>query len=140
MRKIIALVAAASAAAAGMAAPMTASARNYDAPRGAYYRDDPCQQDRHEHARNGTVVGGILGAVVGSQVAGRGNRTGGAIIGGAIGATAGHNIGAHSIKCGAPPRGVRMRSGCRWVNDRYKGRDYSYQVCRAPDGYWRPVR
>ena len=86
------------------------------------------------------MVGGILGAVVGSPVAGRGNRTGGAIIGATAGAVAGHHNGAHSIKCGAPPRGYRVRGGCRWVYDRYRGRDYSYQVCRSPDGYWRPVR
>jgi hypothetical protein len=140
MRKLIALAAATAAAVSGLAVPAVGSAQGYGPPPGAYYRDDPCQQDRHAHARNGTIVGGILGAVVGSQVAGRGNHTGGAIIGGAIGATAGHHIGAHSIQCGAPPRGYRLRTGCRWVNDRYRGRNYSYQVCRAPDGYWRPVR
>ncbi|HYF22734.1 MAG TPA: glycine zipper 2TM domain-containing protein [Caulobacteraceae bacterium] len=47
----------------------------------------------------GTVVGGILGAVVGSQVAARGVRTEGAVLGGAVGAVAGHQIAKKNAKC-----------------------------------------
>ena len=61
------------------------------------------------------------------------------LVGGALGAVAGHQIGKHSVSCGAAPRGVRVRAGCRWVHDRYNGRTYNYQVCRNRNGHWRPV-
>jgi hypothetical protein len=141
MRKLITLAAAASIASAGAAAvPTFASAQGYRAPPGASFREDPCRSDRRAAGNRGTVIGGIAGAVLGSQLAGRGARTEGAVIGAGVGAVAGHQIGKHSVSCSAYPRGFRARSGCRWVNDRYSGSNYSYQVCRGPDGYWRPTR
>ena len=50
-------------------------------------------------AATGTVVGAVTGGFLGSQVAGRGNRTGGTLIGAGLGAVAGHHIGAHSHRC-----------------------------------------
>ena len=102
------------------------------------WREDPCRGERHDAARNGTVAGGILGAIVGSQIAGRGNHTAGALIGGGVGAVAGHQIGAHSVECRAYPSGYHHHSGCHWMVDNYRGRDRSYEVCRSPDGDWRP--
>ena len=102
------------------------------------WRGDPCRYDRHAAGRNGTVAGGVIGALIGSQVAGRGNRTAGALVGGSIGAVAGHQIGAHSVQCNGYPAGYRYHRGCHWVTDVYRGRQSSYEVCRDPDGYWRP--
>jgi uncharacterized protein YcfJ len=138
MKSLIAIAAAAATALTGVAAPTLAAAQY--APSGVYYREDPCYVQRHNSGTTGAVIGGIAGAVLGSQVAGRGARTEGAVIGGAAGAVAGHQIGRHSVKCGAYPAGYRVRKGCRWVHDRYQGRNYSYEVCRGRDGYWRPVR
>lgn len=137
MKRFMAIAAAAAVAATGLAVPTFASA---GAPSGTVYRSDPCRAQKRESGTAGAVIGGIAGAVVGSQVAGRGARTEGAVIGGVGGAVVGHQIGKHSVKCGAYPRGYRARGGCRWINDRYQGRNYSYEVCRGRDGYWRPVR
>ncbi len=43
--------------------------------------------------QQGATIGGVSGAVIGSSVASRGNRTEGALVGGAIGAVAGGLIG-----------------------------------------------
>ena len=42
------------------------------------------------------MIGGGVGAVVGSQIAGRGNRTGASIIGGVLGAVIGAQVGRAS--------------------------------------------
>ncbi len=130
MRMALALAAAAASLATSLSIPTAASAQEW--------HGDPCRYDRHVAARNGTVVGGLVGALVGSAVAGRGNHTTGALIGGGVGAVAGHQIGAHSVECGAYPAGYRYHRGCRWVSDNYRGRVRSYEVCRDRDGYWRP--
>ncbi len=62
------------------------------------YRSD-CWGAHHRAANTGTVVGAIAGGVLGSQIAGRGNRTAGTLIGGGVGAVAGHHVGAHSHRC-----------------------------------------
>jgi uncharacterized protein YcfJ len=138
MKRLIAIAAAAATALTGLSAPTIAAAQH--APPGVSYRQDPCYVQKRSSGTTGAIIGGVAGAVLGSQVAGRGARTEGAVIGGAAGAVAGHEIGKHSVKCGAYPRGYHARRGCRWVHDRYRGRNYSYEVCRDRDGYWRPVR
>ena len=136
MKRFIAVSAAAAIAVSGLVAPAAASAQ----PRGTVYKSDPCRQEKSNAGKTGAILGGIAGAVVGSQVAGRGARTEGAVIGGVGGAVVGNQIGRHSVKCVGYPRGrYAKRNGCRWINDRYQGRSYSYEVCRGPDGYWRPV-
>lgn len=50
-------------------------------------------------ARNGTIIGGLGGALLGNAVAGHGNKTEGALLGGAVGAVAGHEIGKKKKKC-----------------------------------------
>ena len=131
MRAAITLFASLASLAVSAAAPGFASAQQV-------WREDPCRHERHDAARNGTVAGGLLGALVGSQIAGRGNHTAGAIIGGGIGAVAGHQVGAHSVECRAYPSGYRHHAGCHWVVDDYRGRTRSYEVCRGDDGDWRP--
>ncbi len=108
MRIAIALAAAVASVVTSISVPVAASAQEW--------RGDPCRQERHEAGRTGTVAGGVIGAIIGSQVAGRGNRTAGALIGGGVGAVAGHNIAAHSVKCTDYPRGRRHHRGCRWVD------------------------
>jgi len=66
--------------------------------------------DQRNNAAAGAVIGGVLGAIIGSGVAGRGNHTGGALVGGALGAMAGSAIGASSTSPGCPP-GYTVRSG-----------------------------
>jgi hypothetical protein len=129
MRAAIAVIATLASLAAGAAAPTFASAQ--------VWREDPCVYQRHEAARTGTLVGGLIGAVVGSQIAGRGSHAAGAFIGGGVGAVAGHQIGAHSVECRAYPAGYRHHPGCHWMVDTYHGRTRSYEICPY-HGEWRP--
>jgi hypothetical protein len=63
------------------------------------FAQDPCHQQQHNNGTTGAVLGGLAGAVIGSNVAGHGARTGGTIIGGLAGAAIGNNIGRSSTKC-----------------------------------------
>ena len=50
-------------------------------------------------ARNkGTVIGGVSGGVLGTVIAGHGNKTEGALLGGALGAVAGNQIAKKKSK------------------------------------------
>jgi uncharacterized protein YcfJ len=60
---------------------------------------DYCHERQHNSGTTGALVGGLAGAVIGSNVAGHGSRTGGTIIGGLAGAAIGNNIGRSSVKC-----------------------------------------
>ena len=130
MRVAISLAASLATLAVGAALPSVSSAQ--------VWREDPCRAERHDAARNGAVAGGLIGAFVGSQIAGRGHHTAGAILGGGLGATAGHQIGAHSVECRAYPAGYHHHDGCRWISDYYRGHTRSYEVCPGRDGDWRP--
>ena len=57
MRITIALFASLAPLALGAATPTLASAEAW--------REDPCRYERHDAARNGTIAGGLLGAIVG---------------------------------------------------------------------------
>lgn len=132
MRKLLMLAAVAAStlpALTAVSVPGVAAAQSW--------RYDPCRQERRESGRTGTVAGGVLGAVIGSQMAGRGSRTEGAIIGGTAGAVIGHEVGKSSVKCGAYPSDYRRHRGCRWVTDYSGRRPYSYEVCRGRDDNWR---
>lgn len=69
-----------------------------------------CVQQRNNNAAAGAIVGGVLGALVGSSIAGRGNHAAGAVFGGATGAIAGASIGASQTSPGCPP-GYVVREG-----------------------------
>ena len=89
-------------------------AQQYDrdyADRYSAWAAQNCVNERNNNAAAGAIIGGVLGAVVGSNAAGRHNRTGGAIVGGAIGATAGASIGANSGRGAYCPPGYVVRSG-----------------------------
>jgi uncharacterized protein YcfJ len=56
------------------------------------YRVLVCDKAKSK-AKNGAIIGGLGGALLGNTVAGHGNKTEGTLLGGAVGAVAGHEIG-----------------------------------------------
>lgn len=60
------------------------------------YRVLVCNKSK---AKNGAIIGGLSGALLGNAVAGNGAKTEGALLGGAVGAVAGHEIGKSKKKC-----------------------------------------
>lgn len=173
-----AFVAAALAAAlAGMAQP--AAAQSYPS-----YHDEHvsvqqrCQQARNNNTIAGAAIGGVAGAVLGSQAAARGHRSDGSLLGAVVGAAAGAAIGRSNTRCaqvqgsydpyygqaypqqygyndypsddygleggpyretGSYGRGGDCRMGEVITRDPY-GREYreNVEMCRGPDGVWRP--
>jgi len=151
---------------AGLAAPMAAQAQSYGysqpAYGGAYY--DPCRRDQSSRGIVGALIGGALGATVGSQAAANHHRTDGSLLGGGLGAIAGAAIGSHSAGCGqgsqyysqpappppqayygppqayyAPPPPPAVRYGSRWDEDErfaYGRRGERFRVVEraGPDG------
>jgi len=134
MRTLLALACSAVVAAPCLTLPTFASAQPY----GAYGPYDPCLAAKSAAAHNGAVTGGILGAVLGSAIAGRGSRFGGAVVGGTVGAVAGHEVGGHSVRCLAYPYRFRPRHHCHWVEQDHHGHPRQFELCRDPDGVWRP--
>lgn len=99
-----ALAAAASAMAIGAAAG--ASAQTYSGGGGyASGGYDSCQREANGRGVGGALVGGGLGAVMGSQISASGHRTDGSVLGGLVGALAGAAIGHNTAACRgyAPP-------------------------------------
>ena len=86
------LLAASAFALMALAAP--AGAQQY----GSYQEEhvaktEACQQSHTNRTVGGAAIGGVTGAVVGSQVAGRHHRTDGSILGAVVGAFVGGAIG-----------------------------------------------
>src|SRR4030095_14213831 len=77
--------------AAAAATPTFAQPYGY----GAY---EACHDKKSDNGTTGAVIGGLAGAVLGSQVAGRGDRTEGAVIGGLAGVLLGNVVGRDSAK------------------------------------------
>jgi hypothetical protein len=100
------------AGAAALVAATAFSAATPAAAQGYRYSDD-CTRRIHDNGTTGAIVGGIAGAVVGSNLAHGGGRTGGAILGGAAGAAIGNNIARSSTKDGC--RGRRYYSSGYYV-------------------------
>jgi hypothetical protein len=98
---VIAGAAAAMALGAGLAAPQSAAAQSYGygAPQygGSYY--DPCRRDQTQRGVMGALVGGALGAMLGSQTAANHHRTDGSLLGGGLGALAGAYVGNRTAAC-----------------------------------------
>jgi hypothetical protein len=87
---------------AGLAmVPTFASAQQYPPSQGYNngYRYDACQRERTNRGTGGALVGAGLGALAGSNVAARGNRTEGAVLGGLLGAVVGANVGKSAAAC-----------------------------------------
>jgi len=66
---------------------------------GGGYSYDPCRRDSTNRSTAGALIGGALGAVIGSNAAARNARTEGALLGGALGAATGAAVGNRSAAC-----------------------------------------
>ena len=144
-------------AASAVAAP--AFAQDYRDRDGQTYADDqryrdPCQDSRSNGAAAGTVVGAVAGGVIGSNVAGRGNRTGGTIVGALAGGLIGNGIGrsAGSSDCSngydaryRDDRGAYnyddrgYDSSGRWSDPSYGAAPDPYATAPAYSGYSNPA-
>ena len=103
-----------------------------------------CAQARRARGADGTIIGGLGGALLGGAVAGHGAKTEGAVLGGVVGAVAGHQIGKHGAHCynstarrSVPVRTASAGGECRWQDEYYGGQNHRYRVCRGGDGVWR---
>jgi hypothetical protein len=78
-----------------------ASAQSYpvSGPGSPGYNYDPCRRDANQRGAAGALIGGGMGAVIGSNAAARNARTEGALLGGLLGAIAGGVIGNKTAAC-----------------------------------------
>lgn len=135
MKTVLALISAAAIAAPTLAVPQFAAAQSAR----SYGSGDICVAQRRAAGNKGAVVGGLIGAFAGSQLAGHGARTEGTILGAGVGAVAGHEIAKRNVRCTAYPKRISYhRANCHWVNEYYGGRNHNFEVCRGRDGVWRP--
>ncbi|WP_430424332.1 glycine zipper 2TM domain-containing protein [Phenylobacterium sp.] len=134
--------------------------RNEPPPYAGYYgrpasaTSIPCSSGSRSNSSTvaGGVIGALAGAVLGSQIAGRGDRTEGAVLGGVAGAVVGGAVGNANDKYKCDSRGpyfsyddtVEYREGSRRYASAYDRDYYTRQRCRlaaAPvDAYGRDVR
>jgi hypothetical protein len=120
----------------GLSAVGAASAQSYDARDGYYYQQQRCHAKKSTNGTSGAILGGIAGALLGSNVTHGGGRTGGAIIGGVAGAAVGSNVGRNGVKC--DNNGYYYNDNGYYYNnasgyyDSY-GRFHYYS---RSDGYW----
>lgn len=105
---------------------------------GGYY--DPCQRDTTNRSTVGALVGGALGAVIGSNAAARNARTEGALLGGALGALGGGVVGNRSAACNngyrAPPRTTYYNNGSNY-GQAYDNGYYAQSNQYRPEPYYR---
>jgi Glycine zipper 2TM domain len=111
---------------------------------------EQCQRARNGNTAAGAVVGGLLGAVLGSQVSGSGRRGDGSLLGGVIGAATGAAIARGNTRCEQVPQGsYDPYSGQGYGQGPYKrddsgleggpyqesayGRDYGRDYARGDD-------
>jgi hypothetical protein len=72
-------------------------------------------------------------------VAGDGAKTEGAVLGGIVGAVAGNQIAKKNFRCSSYPKRIsHRRDNCRWVQEYYRGGWHGFEVCRNRNGEWRP--
>ncbi|MGE0739840.1 MAG: glycine zipper 2TM domain-containing protein [Hyphomonadaceae bacterium] len=99
-------------------APTTAAAQQYPTYHDEHVANQQqCQQSRNNRTAGGAIIGGIVGALLGREVADRGVRGEGALLGAVVGATAGGAIGRNSAQCNGVPQGSY---------DPYNGQAYQY--------------
>lgn len=85
--------------AAGAAQAQSAYQGPATGPGSPGYNYDPCRRDANQRGTAGALIGGGMGAVIGSNAAARNARTEGAILGGLLGAIAGGVIGNKTAAC-----------------------------------------
>ncbi|MCW5759904.1 MAG: glycine zipper 2TM domain-containing protein, partial [Phenylobacterium sp.] len=97
MTKRVAIGKAGAAAFALALAAGAAQAQSYpisaNGPGSPGYNYDPCRRDANQRGTAGALIGGGMGAVIGSNAAARNARTEGALLGGLLGAIAGGVVG-----------------------------------------------
>jgi hypothetical protein len=124
-----------------VAAPTAASAQQYYGGN-SYY--DPCRRDETNRGTTGALLGGALGAVIGSNAAARNARTEGALLGGALGAVAGATVGNRSAACnsGYQPRSSYYNNGynSQYGQYGYYGVQPSYRADPYRDGRYADPR
>lgn len=100
MSNAIANAAAAVVAGAALLAAGAAQAQSsYGGPGSPGYNYDPCRRDANQRGTAGALIGGGMGAVIGSNAAARNARTEGALLGGLLGAVMGGMVGNKSAAC-----------------------------------------
>jgi len=112
------------------AGPYTAAS-----PNGYYY--DPCRRDANQRGTAGALIGGGMGAVIGSNAAARNARTEGALLGGLLGAITGAVVGNKTAACTSgnyysapppPPPPPSTSDNSYYDRDAYAGRsEYRYE-------------
>lgn len=93
----------------------------------SYY--DPCRRDSTNRGTVGALLGGALGAAIGSNAAARNARTEGALLGGALGALGGAAVGKNSAACG----GTTYRAPQTTYNGYYGERQDNGYYARSYD-------
>jgi hypothetical protein len=136
-------------AAAALATALTAFAQPAAAQQYRSYHDEhvatshQCQTSRNNRTAGGAVVGGIIGALLGREVADRGVRGEGAGLGAVVGAVAGGAIGRSTANCGQVQGSYDPHTGqaTNYPNDRpYYGsqdEDLYGGPYEEDDGYYR---
>ncbi len=127
---------AAAAMAAALVSVQPASAQQYRTYHDAHVANQhQCQTSRGNRTAGGAVIGGILGAVLGREVADRGVRGEGALLGAVVGATAGGAIGRSTARCDQTPQGSYDPYYGHAQDSYYRGDDDLYGGPRN-DGYY----
>ena len=85
----------------------------------AFAQTNACESAKHDKKVEGTVVGGVLGAVAGGLLAPKHDKLLGAAAGGAVGAVAGNQLSRDKTPC---PDGSRRRVYDDRYYDAHKGR------------------
>ncbi len=126
-----------------MAAPVLAGDR-----RPVYAHDPACEQTRRNGNLAGALIGGVVGAALGREVAARNARDEGLLLGGVLGAAIGANAGSNRVYCGTGPddRPIVVYDEDRYddrnedrYDDRYDDRDWD-RVATYDDRYAYPPR
>jgi hypothetical protein len=134
---------------AGLAAfAQPASAQQYPTYHDAHVANQQCQQSRNNRTVGGALIGGVLGAILGHNVAGgHGSRDEGTALGAVAGAVAGGAIGRNTARCeqvqqGAydPYYGQSYRQDQPYYDDDLEGGPYQESGYYGDDYYDRDCR